>query len=154
VRGIGAPVGARGTRGRTCPSARCEDGAVLLGIVATDGTLAYVRPQLIIDEDFVEAARRGRTPEARFRFAQPCVEDRCGQWNGNRCGLIDRIVASSTVVMSEGQSPASLPDCSIRPSCRWFAQRGANACAVCPLVVHSPAPTAAPDDNAPTAIQG
>ena len=28
-----------------------------------------------------------------------------------------------------------LPHCAIRRDCRWFAQRGADACAVCPRVV-------------------
>ena len=28
-----------------------------------------------------------------------------------------------------------LPRCAIRRTCRWFAQRGADACAVCPRVV-------------------
>jgi hypothetical protein len=28
-----------------------------------------------------------------------------------------------------------LPACGIRRTCRWFAQRGAAACGVCPLIV-------------------
>jgi hypothetical protein len=28
-----------------------------------------------------------------------------------------------------------LPACAIRHSCRWYAQRGAAACAVCPQIV-------------------
>jgi hypothetical protein len=36
---------------------------------------------------------------------------------------------------AEALSSAELPRCAIRSSCRWFAQRGAEACAVCPLVV-------------------
>ena len=28
-------------------------------------------------------------------------------------------------------------DLGIRRSCRWFAQRGTEACGVCPIVVHT-----------------
>jgi hypothetical protein len=63
---------------RTCPSARCQAGAVLLGIVSPDGTVAYITPQVRVDQPFVDRARQGRTPEARFRFAQPCIESGCG----------------------------------------------------------------------------
>jgi hypothetical protein len=31
--------------------------------------------------------------------------------------------------------PAVLPACAIRRTCRWYAQRGAAACTVCPLIV-------------------
>jgi len=74
-------------------------------------------------------------PEKRFRFSQPCVTSGCGNWTGNRCGVIDGVVDE----VSERQLPrpgeASLPKCSFRPKCRWFAQSGKEACAVCPLVI-------------------
>ena len=46
------------------------------------------------DADFVRDAHRGRSPETRFRFAQPCAESRCSQWTGSRCGVIDQALAS------------------------------------------------------------
>jgi hypothetical protein len=116
-----------------CPSARCEEGAVLLGIVGSNGVVGYVRPQMRVDRDFVEAASGGRTPEKRFRFAGSCVEAACGHWTGSRCGVIDRVLH----LRDEGALIESdeLPHCTIRSRCRWFAQRGTEACAVCPLVV-------------------
>jgi hypothetical protein len=117
-----------------CPSARCVEGAVLLGIVGTSGKVGYVRPQVRVDAEFVEKARRGRTPEKRFRFAEPCVEGRCRHWTGARCGVIDTVLGHQR----EGSLPSQerpLPACSIRPSCRWFAQAGAQACSACPFVV-------------------
>jgi hypothetical protein len=90
-------------------------------------------PPLTIDDSFVATARRGRSPEKRFRFAAPCVEEHCAQWTGSRCGVIDAVLA--TDVRGADDEASSLPRCAIRSSCRWFAQSGAGACGVCPLVI-------------------
>ena len=123
-----------------CPSARCEEGAILLGIVGRNGQVGYVTPRMTIDADFVREAHKGRAPEARFRFAQPCIEGGCAQWTANRCGLIDRAIESPEATRPTEWSQGSLPNCVIRSTCRWFSQEGAKACAVCPLVVHTATP--------------
>jgi hypothetical protein len=119
---------------RWCPSARCAEGAVLLGVVGSDGKVGFVTPRIEIDRDFVTEAHKGRTPEKRFRFAQPCLRGGCTEWTGTRCGVIDRAIDAAR---RQGLSKdlADLPRCSIRSSCRWFAQIGADACTVCPLVI-------------------
>jgi hypothetical protein len=117
-----------------CPSARCEEGAILLGIVGKDGLVGYVSPQMKVDEDFVRKAHEGRTPEKRFRFSQPCIESGCIQWTGSRCGVIDRALQAAEDAQVVDTSDKKLPRCTIRPRCRWFAQVGREACAVCPLV--------------------
>ena len=107
---------------------------MLLGIVGSDGVVGYVSPRLEVDADFVREARRGRSPERRFRFASRCVEGKCSQWTGSRCGVIDFALREQ----QEGRAPrlaGSLPRCTIRVTCRWFAQAGPDACGVCPLVV-------------------
>ena len=120
---------------RTCPSSSCTPGNLLLGIVRPDGTLAQVRPPLELDETFVARARAGeRVPEARMRFAGPCVTSRCRQWTGERCGVADLVASSAAAVPA---APAGLPPCSIRATCQWWAQRGADACRICPAVVHT-----------------
>jgi len=124
----------RGALGHSCPSARCEPGATLLGIVEADGRVGYITPALQIDEKFVEQAQRGRAPEKRFRFAGTCVEGGCAQWTGTRCGVIDRALAADVVEPPLKAAREPLPQCAIRSSCRWFAQSGADACRVCPLV--------------------
>jgi len=136
--------------GRLCPSARCEPDSILLGVIAPDGRVGYLRPELRIDAEFVARARAAREPEKRFRFAQPCVEGRCAHWTGSRCGVIQNVLDSG-----EGRAAATearaLPRCSIRPRCRWFAEHGTDACMVCPLVVtepvvdHAGAPDVQPD---------
>jgi hypothetical protein len=130
---------------RTCPSSSCEPGAKLIGVVNADGTVGYVSPPLEIDVDFVERARQGRTPEKRFRFASPCVEARCAQWTGSRCGVIDTVLSTP----DRPPVPERLPRCGIRSSCRWYAQSGAEACAVCPLVVTDLREPAAEEPAAP-----
>lgn len=118
---------------KTCPSARCEPGAILLGIVGSGGVVGYVRPQIEVDEAFVVAAARGRSPEKRFRFASRCVEAQCAQWTGTRCGVIDQVL--ETQEREELPTADELPACTIRRDCRWYAQSGPRACSVCPFIV-------------------
>jgi hypothetical protein len=118
-----------------CPSARCTPGAILLGIVLPDGRVAYARDRVVIDREFVEVAQNGRPPEQRFRFSSPCVESGCRQWTGARCSVIDDVVDFAAAEATGPPSPDALPACSIRPTCRWFRQQGALACAVCPEIV-------------------
>jgi hypothetical protein len=115
-----------------CPSAKCEEGAELLGVVGSDGRTAYLPAGLVVDEAFVQVAAEGRTPEKRFRFANTCAESGCRQWTGERCGVIDRVLA---LVPDPPAEP--LPKCFVRRQCRWFAQSGRAACAVCSYVVTS-----------------
>jgi hypothetical protein len=116
-----------------CPSSRCAAGATLVGIVMSDGHVAYATDRIEIDEEFVRRAREGRSPERRFRFASPCVRGACSQWTGTRCGVIDSVLQA--LPTSDAGFEGELPCCSIRPQCRWFSQTGAAACAVCPLVI-------------------
>ncbi len=113
---------------KTCPSGRCTEGALLLGIVQDD-RVAFVHPALIVDADFVE--RVDTSALRRFRFAEPCVERDCAQWTGHSCGVIDEVLESSPPV----PVGAPLPPCSIRKTCRWFGQSGRSACAPCRLVI-------------------
>jgi len=110
-----------------CPSAQCEPGARLIAIVGADGRAGHIRPTLEVDEAFVARATRHGDPRERFRFAQACVESRCEYWTGERCGAIDEAVGW-------GERTDRIPECEIRPRCRWFAQHGVTACQTCPLV--------------------
>jgi hypothetical protein len=115
---------------RLCPSARCEEGALLLGIVGPNGTVGFISPPMRVDAGFVARAHLGRAPERRFRFVGRCVEDACRHWTGHRCGVIDAALAAFGREDVEVVRP-----CAIRPSCRWFGQHGRAACGVCPLIV-------------------
>jgi len=124
------------TRERTCPSGRCREGSILLGIVGLNGVVGYVTPTMRVSAVFVAKARQGREPETRFRFAEPCVQHQCMQWAGNRCGLIHQVLDSTTAERLS-REPTPLPECVIRASCQWFGQVGPRACAICPHVVHT-----------------
>jgi hypothetical protein len=121
----------------SCPSGHCIPGSRLIGIVGADGRLGYVTPPLEVDVNFVEISQKGRAPESRFRFAEPCLGRDCQHWTGNECGLIGQICAGAASHLALPDEPA-LPKCGIRSSCRWFSQRGNEACRVCPLVVRVP----------------
>jgi hypothetical protein len=125
------------SEGRLCPSGRCAVGSHLIGIVGSDGRLGYVTPPLEVDATFVEVSKRGRAPESRFRFSEPCLGHNCEHWAGNECGLIGRMCASADNQPTD-LDYSELPRCGIRNRCRWFSQRGREACAVCPMVVRIP----------------
>ena len=116
---------------KLCPSYKCKDGAILLGVVMRDGRVAFSADRIIVNKEFVDIAREGRSPEKRFRFGGQCVQSGCKQWTGSRCGVIDSVIEEE----KERLDYSSLPECSIRPECRWFDQRGAEACAICPEVI-------------------
>jgi hypothetical protein len=118
-----------------CPSAQCEPGAILLGIVGADGLVGYITPKVTVDEHFVTEAHKGRAPEKRFRFSQPCVTTGCTNWTGTRCGVIDAVLNEVAERDLSRVDRHSLPKCSIRSRCRWFAQDRTEACLVCPLVI-------------------
>jgi len=116
---------------KLCPSYTCKDGSILLGVVMRHGRVAFSADRIIVNQEFVDIAREGRSPEKRFRFGGQCIQSGCKQWTGNRCGVIDSVIEEE----KERLDYSSLPECSIRPECRWFDQRGAEACAICPEVI-------------------
>ncbi|WP_075835836.1 hypothetical protein [Deinococcus marmoris] len=121
-----------------CPSSRCEDGNLLIGIVTGTGLISLLPDALEVDAEFNRIAREGRAPEQRFRFASPCLGNGCQQWNGSRCGVIDEAIALAPIQ----EAAVSMPTCAIRAQCRWFKQQGVQACGVCPLVITDSSGTA------------
>jgi hypothetical protein len=118
-----------------CPSWKCEAGASLIGIVLPNGTVAFSKERIVIDETFVEIARQGRSPEKRFRFSSTCKRAACIQWSDDRCGIADLVIAEHQARAAAPEEPFELPECSIRPRCRWYLQRGDDACRACPEVI-------------------
>jgi hypothetical protein len=119
-----------------CPSWSCEAGASLIGIVLADGSVAFSKDRIVIDAAFVEAARQGRSPEKRFRFSSTCKRAGCIQWTDGKCGIVDRIIGEHEEHAAAASEEAFvLPECSIRPQCRWHLQSGDKACRACPEVI-------------------
>ncbi len=118
-----------------CPSWRCEAGASLIGIILADGTVAFSKDRIVIDEAFVEVARQGRSPEKRFRFSSTCKRAACIQWTEGECCIPDLIIKEHQERGPDPNEPFVLPECSIRPRCRWHLQSGDAACRACPEVI-------------------
>ena len=115
-----------------CPSFRCEDGALLLGIRQESGIVAILPKALPIDESFIANAKENDVlPERRFRFAGKCVKSGCHNWNKNGCGVAIRLMH----FLEQETFLEPIPDCSIRKECRWFKQEGDNICKICPKLV-------------------
>lgn len=124
------------TRQILCPSNECKEGAILLGIVQKDGRVGFLNQKVHINNEFVQIAHTGRSPEKRFRFASKCLNDDCENWTNGGCGVIQAVIDSIGPICE----PSVLPDCSIRPDCRWYQQCGGRACAVCPQIITDLAP--------------
>ena len=118
-----------------CPSWGCEAGASVIGIVLADGSVAFSKERIMIDASFVETARQGRSPEKRFRFSSTCKRAACVQWAESRCSIIDRVLSEQDSSFAGPVSSFVLPECSIRPQCRWHLQSGDRACQACPEVI-------------------
>ena len=123
----------------TCPSAPPEPGSALLGIVLAKGQVAYVNPPTPATQEMLDSfAASGIPIENRMRFSGRCMEHRCVQWKGapgeGRCGLIDHALVELGIT----KDSESLPHCSIRATCRWFAQHKRVACAACPEIIRRP----------------
>jgi hypothetical protein len=115
-----------------CPSAQPDtEASVTIGVV--NGTLDepkvtyFGRPQSV-SEPLLRLAGPVNPTEV-FRFAAPCACNACRHFNGADCRLAARIVKLLPPVVSE------LPQCGLRPHCRWWAQEGRAACLRCPQIV-------------------
>jgi hypothetical protein len=116
-----------------CPSYFCKEDAILLGIVRKEGHISFVKERILIDNEFIKIANKGRKPEKRFRFAGNCVKNACKHWKGYKCTLIDGIISNTL----SKNTTTKLPDCSIRQECRWYRQCGEMACSICPQIIYT-----------------
>lgn len=114
----------------SCPSAQLEaDGAEIIGVVfhGEETEVHYLEKPVLASEQLLSALGDVR-PDAIFRVAAPCAEERCIHHGDGRCGLVDRVVQRLPGKVT------ALPKCSMRKSCVWFHQRGIDACNRCSLL--------------------
>lgn len=133
---VGGSGGAVALSPYSCPSAQPDMlEARVIGVLS--GSAAEPRIAYLAQEAVIPAANMPPTPGVdpveAFRFAARCEDHRCAQHvdeaEGGRCGLGARIVTQLDPVV------ARLPSCTIRASCRWYAEQGREACLRCPQVV-------------------
>jgi hypothetical protein len=115
---------------KSCPSSVATPGAVLLGSVNADGTVGFIETPITIDEAFMEMGKDLEL-ERSFRFSGKCVQSGCRQWKDGNCTVIKRII---TAEPDWHLQHPQLPACSIRATCRWYAQEGAKACSYCAYI--------------------
>ena len=117
---------------KTCPSSICIPGAYMLSVVDNSEEVIFNTVEVKIDKDMAQELHdEFGEPEKHFRFSNTCVESGCKQWKNGQCSVINLIIKTN-----EHQNiPEDLPDCLIRNTCRWFFQRGAEACKYCKYIV-------------------
>lgn len=115
-----------------CPSNKAKTGSELLGVRQEDGTVAILPQTLPVDQAFLDkVSMDGIAAEQKFRFTNKCIESGCQQWNGKGCGVVEQVIQFlDHLPVSE-----TIPDCPIRPTCRWYLQKGPSSCKVCPFIV-------------------
>jgi hypothetical protein len=115
-----------------CPSAQPDwKGAVVVGVVggtADEPRVGFLESPLEVNAELLELAQPVRPTEV-FRFAAPCRARGCRHFGASTCHLATKVVRLLPEVVD------GLPECDIRPRCRWFAQEGGAACLRCPQVV-------------------
>jgi hypothetical protein len=115
-----------------CPSAQPEmPDAQILGVVRGDTEerrIAYLNEFVPATADILAQAAPA-IPGEVFRLAARCETGKCTHFDGERCQLAVRIVDMLSPVTEQ------LPPCTIRKTCRWYAQEGRAACLRCPQVV-------------------
>ena len=116
----------------TCPSASPDaPEARVIGVVLGDEheqRVAYLEKGVAVPREAIESLK-GVAPTRVLRFAGKCASSGCIQFQEGRCRLGRDILASIE------PTPERIPDCSIRPTCRWFAENGPEICKRCSRVV-------------------
>jgi hypothetical protein len=116
----------------SCPSSQPSvDGARVFGVIG--GTVdrphvAYLEKGVEVTPDLMEEIG-DIDPKRVFRFSGQCKNGACVQFRNGHCRLGQDIVHMLKPVV------AQLPACTIRATCRWYAENGRDACLRCPQVV-------------------
>ena len=116
---------------KVCPSAQPGmDQCRVLGVVQREGSspvLEYLEEPLPATAEILAMASPLKPTEV-FRLAATCAEHKCPHFDGTDCQLATRVVRILPAVVD------TLPPCSIRKECRWYAQEGKAACQRCPEI--------------------
>jgi len=121
----------------TCPSAPAVGSSRLLGIVGPGGRVVYTPGGPRLTETLRSGLGETRADghlETRYRFSGACVESGCAFWQEGECAAVTAAHREYDAVAGAA-ADGPLPECGIRDTCRWWAQEGPAACAVCTFVV-------------------
>jgi hypothetical protein len=107
------------------------EGARVFGVVAGDAQhprVGYLSQPTDLTPELRDLLGDVKPTEA-LRIVAHCEEHRCSHFDGARCTLAQRLKATLRPVMDR------LPPCSIRSTCRWYAEQGGEICLRCPQIV-------------------
>lgn len=111
----------------SCPSYFPSLKAKIIGVKSTDKV--HILPQaLSISEEFLKKIENSKIAVTDFRYSGKCMEGKCKQWGNGQCGLVANVLEKMNAIDTE------IPNCPIRTTCRWYSQKGADACKVCEQV--------------------
>lgn len=115
----------------SCPSAQPDSrDARVFGIVGGsvgEPRVSYLEKGVDVLPDVLETI--DVSPTRVFRFSAKCENAMCGQFRDGGCRLGKDIVRGVEPVAEQ------LPACTIRGTCRWFAENGREVCLRCARVV-------------------
>lgn len=129
-----------------CPSASADtDNAVVLGVIlgSIDGPRLRPLEQPVPVNEAILRSTAPLPPTQVLRLAAACQRHECRHFSDDRCAFAAKAVRLLPEVSE------SLPFCTIRGRCRWFAQEAGAACRRCPQVV-----THVVDPSPPMAMAG
>ena len=118
-----------------CPSAPPKAGSVLLGVMGPHGRMAYLPSAPVVDDEMLETLVEDDPNATGYRFAGACLTSGCIYWAADRCHVPDKVRRDRHQAgLPAAVQADALPECAIRPACRWWQQDGPDACSLCPLV--------------------
>ena len=112
-----------------CPSASPEMGEASAFAILTEGSrvrVGYLRERI----DAASLALPANVEIAAvFRLSAKCMGGRCANFESDHCALAARIVEHLEPVVTR------IPPCAIRSECRWWREKGSDACIRCPQII-------------------
>jgi hypothetical protein len=105
-------------------------GAVVFGVVG--GSVEQPQVEFLhrpVSVDAVTELAEGVSLGEVVRIGAACETSGCVHFDGDHCGLGQRVATMLPPVVQR------LPRCSMRSSCRWYAEQGGSVCLRCPQVM-------------------
>lgn len=118
----------------SCPSAQPDsEDARVFGVVlgeVDEPRVAYLEKGVAVSQEMLDGVE-GVLPTRVFRFAGKCVNGACAQFKNGGCRLGGDVLTGLAPVNER------IPACTIRATCRWYAENGPDVCLRCARVVTS-----------------
>jgi hypothetical protein len=118
--------------GHACPSAQPDMlEARVFGVVAPGAPhprVGYLAEPTPLTPELLDLLGDIKPTEV-LRIAAHCEESRCSHFDGAHCTLAKRLKEALAPVTER------LPPCTIRSTCRWYAEQGGEICLRCPQIV-------------------